>query len=190
MYESSNGGGTEYCYFIFSSQYYWQPYQLKNLSERTEQTWGYRNNQMKISYKDALRGNWDGIIPVMPGSPIRNGTDHTIPVEPPRQVDSYSGFREGTMVLYRNRTLGEIEKVYSDGSARVDLKRAGDVMVKVEDLAKEVRYYQGFSYDEDVYTASGHKGDINYLFDNGMALIDLNWSRREIIVHISTLRKR
>ncbi|MBD64664.1 MAG: hypothetical protein CME62_05630 [Halobacteriovoraceae bacterium] len=191
MYERENGSGREYCYFMFSSQYYWQPYQLENLAEDRQQTWGYRENQMKIAYKDALRRRWDRVVPVLPATPVRGDDGRVIsPVEPPREVRSYRGFREGTKVLYANRWRGEIEEVYSDGMVRVDLEGADDVMARVEDLGREVEYFQGWEEDDDVYDSRGRKGDIEHLFDNGWAIVDIDNYRPDVAMPLSSLRKR
>lgn len=60
-----------YCYFMYSSQYYWQPWQLKQLSEGDLKTYGYKESQLEIAYRDALRGRWNRQIPVL-RNPIPN----------------------------------------------------------------------------------------------------------------------
>jgi hypothetical protein len=53
-----------YCYLIHSSQYYWQPWQLKKLSVEGEHYYGYKNSELKIAYPNALK-SWSGSIPVL-----------------------------------------------------------------------------------------------------------------------------
>lgn len=53
-----------FCYLIHSSQYYWQPWQLKSLSVEGEHYYGYKNSELKIAYKDALK-RWNNSIPVL-----------------------------------------------------------------------------------------------------------------------------
>ena len=51
------------CYFIFSSQKFWQPYQLKKFVNRKRYTVEYTDSSLNIGYKDALRSEWDGVVP-------------------------------------------------------------------------------------------------------------------------------
>jgi hypothetical protein len=47
---------------LFSSQYYWQPFQIKNLSNEGEHTWGYKDFELKRTYRNAL-GIWSTNYP-------------------------------------------------------------------------------------------------------------------------------
>jgi hypothetical protein len=49
------------CYLMYSSQYYWQPWQLKSLGRKGYKTWGYKKNDLKITYRNALT-KWDGTV--------------------------------------------------------------------------------------------------------------------------------
>lgn len=52
------------CYFMYSSQYFWQPYQLKKFTRRRSyDVSNYSQSALKIGYKDALI-EWNGIIPM------------------------------------------------------------------------------------------------------------------------------
>ena len=54
---------TETCFFMFSSQYYWQPKHLKDLERKKDKyQWGYELGELRHAYKDALI-EWDGDLP-------------------------------------------------------------------------------------------------------------------------------
>ena len=46
----------EYCYLMYSSQYYWQPWQLEKLSKEGQHFWGYKKSELYTTYKNALGG--------------------------------------------------------------------------------------------------------------------------------------
>jgi hypothetical protein len=60
--EYSKNQYAEDCYLMYSSQYYWQPWQLKSLERKGYRTWGYKQKDLKITYRNALT-KWDGHIP-------------------------------------------------------------------------------------------------------------------------------
>jgi hypothetical protein len=52
----------EYCFFMFSNQYYWQPKNLKRLEKKGSHKWGFNSRQVRHAYKDAII-DWDGKVP-------------------------------------------------------------------------------------------------------------------------------
>ena len=60
--EYSKNQYAEDCYLMYSSQYYWQPWQLKSLERKGYRTWGYKQKDLKITYRNALT-KWNGLIP-------------------------------------------------------------------------------------------------------------------------------
>lgn len=58
-----NNQNSNYCYLIFSSQYYWQPWQIESLSKKGIHSFGYKMSELKITYPDALGRNWNRRIP-------------------------------------------------------------------------------------------------------------------------------
>lgn len=58
-YEESQD--SEYCYSIYTSQYYWQPWNIEILSKQGLIAFGYNLLDLEIAYNDSIK-NWSGVI--------------------------------------------------------------------------------------------------------------------------------
>lgn len=49
---------SEYCFLIKSSMYYWQPYNLENLSKEGTTKFGYDKNELRRAYSNAIKSRY------------------------------------------------------------------------------------------------------------------------------------
>lgn len=103
-----NSQSSEYCYLMTSSQYYWQPYQLKNLAVSGSRTWGYRTSNLKTAYADALI-SWDKTIPKLSGSVEDLGNSPT-PEVPEESTDNAAEVEIRNAERAERYRLEEIER--------------------------------------------------------------------------------
>lgn len=124
---------SEYCYLMYSSQYYWQPWQLESLTKEGTHRFGYKMGELKITYPDAL-GTRKVRIPTLPDRPVTDFEDSDTETEDETETDTDSTTeddvsddyepRRGDLVLNqrvmhltdRRITLSKIIEVKRDGS--------------------------------------------------------------------------
>ena len=58
-YRDNFWDGSKYCYFIKSSMYYWQPFDIENLEKGEPQRTDWKRSLLEQAYKNAIKG-WDG----------------------------------------------------------------------------------------------------------------------------------
>lgn len=166
-----------YCYLIFSSQYYWQPYQLKNLSTKTERTWGYRKSNLTIAYEDAIT-NWDERMPEL------ESTTTTLPGYIPSRRETYP--EEGPVV----RTEARVETSLYYPSIRVRFNKGSEVIdesyrtgkiIGLLDRNEVLIEYDNSNYQSVVPLSSlGLKVDSFLSYKRGIKMIDENRNLGEI----------
>ncbi|MBD66681.1 MAG: hypothetical protein CME62_15845 [Halobacteriovoraceae bacterium] len=143
-----NNQNTQYCYLMYSSQYYWQPWQLENLTKKGEHYYGYKENELKISYRDALRRRWNRRIPVLrnplPNPDIDGPSDEPRDpdprVDPPTTRPDRPEPRPDRPRPDRPRNTRGVDRDLSPGEVVYDIAR-GTVKVKVLDHQASGLYY-------------------------------------------------
>ncbi len=133
-----NFQNNQYCYLIYSSQYYWQPWQLEKLTKEGIHRYGYKENELKITYRDAL-SRWNGRMPRMvtsPNNPLPGSGTTTPPTRPTRPGNGGSTQPDPNSNAH-NRTLAIGEYIYD-----LNLKARGIVLNRSNDVYT-VKYTSG-----------------------------------------------
>lgn len=102
-----------YCYLIYSSQYYWQPWQIENLSNKQEHRWGYKGFELKKAYKDSL-GRRHGKYPELRANP--NGGNTTTPTNSRVDYKRRLGYGEQVYNIPKDNKKVKILSAQSDGT--------------------------------------------------------------------------
>jgi hypothetical protein len=100
--EYSKNQYAEDCYLMYSSQYYWQPWQLKSLERKGYRTWGYKQKDLRITYRNALT-KWDGHIPEL------LSTDEAPIENTPVVISSGNPVEENTVEVNNSESILESE---------------------------------------------------------------------------------
>lgn len=204
----------EYCFLIFSSQYYWQPWQIEKLSNRGTHFWGYKPGELKITYPDALiRGTWNRTIPTLdsrvhtgtrfpvsvngridegrtngPGTPGDGETDVRDPA-PERNGVPYMRvqYSRGDEVVDNNLRTGDVERVLLDGRILVDYDNSSlETALDVRDLGKRLRRQRAFGLAEgDQIVVGNRTGNIERLYSNGILRVDIDNQRSDSMIRVS-----
>lgn len=177
-----------YCYLMFSSQYYWQPYQLRNLATRTERTWGYRRANLEIAYEDALI-RWDQTMPELASVPSVNVPPTVVvaPVPGPTPTPSWTprvevpryyapiraNFTKGTEVIDENNRRAVV--IGQMNSLEVVIQYEGSSMTAIKlttQLGARVSAFLAFKREVEIIDENNNFGEIREVYSNGVALID------------------
>ena len=187
-----NNQDTSYCYLMFSSQYYWQPYQLKNLAANASRSRGYRRANLPIAYTDAI-ANWDRQIPVLAGAPederetpetrtSDNRASHrdwpVVRPEPRVETPNYYPalrvrFSKGAEVIDESYRAGEIIGIIDQDEVLIQYNNSRETAVKhVSYLGLRVESFLTFRNGTEIIDEQNKLGEIRKLYSNGVALID------------------
>ncbi len=173
-----------YCYLIYSSQYYWQPWQLERLSEKKIRFWGYKSNELTITYNDALI-TWSGHIPTLDprvhtgrrystidGETSEDDTDR--PEGDNNGAPSISvRYSRGDSVIDNSFRTGQIVEVLSSTSVAVNYDNSGgESVVDVRSIGKRLRSAFSLSEDQRVLVGERRTGKVRRIYSNGIFFID------------------
>ncbi len=198
--EYQYGKWKEYCYIIFSSQYYWQPWQLENLANRNIHYWGYKMGELEIAYKDALI-YWNRKIPRLtytPSQPLppreREEDRYSTPrrEEPGRTYNpSYNGFSVGLRVIDQFNEIGSVTEIYNNGRVRVHFDLGSKLIRSTRNLSKKTRCYRNICQGQKVMDSfnSNQKAWVTEIFENGMALVIYEGMATGVVVPSSRLSR-
>lgn len=167
--EYENNQDKQDCYFIYSSQYYWQPYQLKNLSNGQATVDTYKDSDLEITFKDALI-YWNGIIPRAYDDRYRPNT----------RGGSSSRFRSGDLVLSDIRGPGRVVSIIDGDRVLVELDGyRGSYTATSADLASPFGNSNGYYVGDIVFSINGGmEGKIRGIYPDGRVLIEYRYSNR------------
>ena len=172
MYERLNE--TEQCILIYSSQYYWQPWQLERLAKKDTHFWGYKDYELKKTYPDALiRGTWSGVIPAL--NP-RIHTGDRFPVSVNGSIHDGRSPRDPEEEERRRREREERERE-ERGDPRPE--RNGVPYI-------DVRYQLG----DDVIDNNFRTGEVENIFGDGRVVVDYDNSGMDSILDVREIGKR
>lgn len=165
------------CYLMFSSQYYWQPHQLKKLSTTGAHTWGYRRANLEIAYAEAIV-DWDRIVPVLAGSYESREVPPVPRPEPRVETNPYYSalsvrFLRGAEVIDESYQTGEIVRILGPNEALIEYDRYnGTVSRPISGLGLRVNAFLSFRRGTEILDENRNRGEIRQLYSNGVALID------------------
>ena len=192
-----------YCYLVYSSQYYWQPWQLKELSTTGEVTYGYKESQLKIAYRDALRDQWDQRLPVLRSPAPRPNPDRPTPTPTPTptpapapQPPARDAFdlRVGDFVLHTSNSHrlatftqgGRFDIQFTDGRREILRDVTLDTLASrrgcVKDICVGSQVVNTAMVNEIIYnTIHGitHDGRFVVSFNEGPRLNSMSWGWHE-----------
>lgn len=183
-----NNQDEEYCYLIYSGQYFWQPYQLKNYATNGTIQTKYNEADLKITYKDALI-TWDGVIPGVDGEdsndtdgsntnlPTNNDSDYnpnpsngdTTTTIPSNNDDPVSTWvLVGESVINSNGFEGEVTRILSQYQVEVRFSNSTrPVLINTQYLAVRRGSTYGYKVGDYIKNMHGEKGKITGIFQDG-----------------------
>ena len=180
-----------HCYLILSTQFYWQPYNLKNLSVSGIRQTKYKRVDLQITYKDALV-YWDGTIPRMPTDtrPDRpTQPDQPRPNPVPGDVDHK--LRIGENVISSNGVEGRVTRFLEGGLVEVKYVTAREPMPQYPSTLA-VRYGRsgGFGVGDWVWSENGVAGTVSGMFPDGRVAVLYRGMNRHLWQYPHSLRRR
>ena len=184
-----NNQEAAHCYLIYSNQFYWQPYQLKNLSTQGTQKFEYQMSDLRISYKDALI-RWDGRIPRMPTTSRPDTPNRPRPRPEPRD-DENMYLRVGQQVISSNGVEGYVTRIIDSSVVEVQFQTANRPMPQyASTLAVRFGSSGGFSVGDWVWSQNGVPGIVSGIFRDGRVTVQYQGNRQHIWQYPNTLRRR
>lgn len=174
-----NNQESEYCYLIHSNQFFWQPYQLKNLSARGNLKVKYQLSDLKLAYKDALIF-WDETIPGYEQEDTSTDDDIDLPTNesrrPPVSVPSNgpvvvggAWVKVGDRVINSNGFEGRVTGIINSQKANIRFKNSyNSVSVRVQYLARTYgSSNSGLAVGDRVKSPYGVIGTVSGVFKDG-----------------------
>lgn len=173
VYEDSNKRKQEYCYLIYSSQYYWQPWQVEKLSKKRTPFWGYKEFELKIAYPDALiRGTWNRVIPAL-NSRVHTGTRFPVSVD-------------GRLEDGRTSNPQDAERERREREERERRERENPAPERNGVPYINVQYSRG----DDVIDNNMRTGEIENILSDGRVVVDYDNSGQDSIKDVREIGKR
>lgn len=188
-----NNQEAHHCYLIYSNQYYWQPYQLKNLATHGSIQWQYNTNDLRITYKDALI-RWNGRIPRMdtttqPERPPRPTPERPAPRPTPEDGDR-RWLRIGERVISSNGVEGRVTRFLGNGYVDVLYDTARRPMSQhANGLAVMYGSSGGFHVGDRVLSVNGVRGYVSGIYRDGRVAVKYETSRTHYWQYPRDLRR-
>lgn len=184
-----NNQETQHCYLMYSNQYYWQPYQLKNLATQGTGQWQYRMNDLKITYKDALI-RWDGTIPRMGSTTQPDGPTRPRPDRPTPDTGDSRWLKIGERVISNNGVEGKVTRFLGDGYVDVLYITARRAMAQhANDLAVLHGSSMGFYVGDKVVSTNGIRGRISGIYRDGRVAVKYETTANHLWQYPQDLRR-
>jgi hypothetical protein len=200
QYESNQE--EEYCYLIYSNQFFWQPYQLKNYSTNGSFQTRYNDSDLNIAYKDALI-SWDGTIPGISSDDSNHDSETDYPTTSNDSTSNNSRpssehrtpvstwVSVGESVINSNGFEGRVTGIINE--YKVDVKfinSSHSVPVKTQYLAVRRGSSLGFSVGDYIKNNYGEKGKITGIFPDGNVSVKFKGAHKHNWQNINNLRRR
>lgn len=190
----SNNEESEYCYLMYSNQFFWQPQHLKRLATQGRQQTRYNTSDLRITYENALKWRWNGRIPRMPSTPIpdRPTPDRPTPDRPtPDRPDSREWVRMGEQVISSNGVEGRVVGLLGNGYVNVQFVTARRPMSQLADtLAVRRGSVDGFSVGSAVWSTNNVPGIVSGFYKDGRIAVKFQGTREHLWQYSNMLRHR
>lgn len=168
--EFYNKQNEAYCYIMYSSQYFWQPWHLEWLTNQGVFRYGYKMMDLKPAYEDVVK-NWDGEIPLLTN--LENGESlDTLGVQLDTIGTSLGNFKIGDRVIDHENDLGTIIDFIGD-KARVDYdKLSKHYDMNLARLSLATNCVGSICVGKRIVDHENDLGTVLEVFENGKVYID------------------
>ena len=184
-----NNQSREHCYLIYSSQYYWQPYQLKNLATHGTTKSEYLMRDLEITYKDALI-RWDGRIPRVRRDTTPVPRDPVPTPTPTPDRGRVFDIRVGDQVISSNGVEGRVTARLSNGLLEVQYVTVRyPIKQNPRDLAVTYGSSNGFYVGDRVLSRNGVRGYISGIYADGRVSVKYEANVAHLWQYTSDLRR-
>ena len=210
-----NNQRSQYCYLMYSSQFYWQPQHLERLATRGQTQGRYNESDLRITYRDALRRRWNGRIPRLGAQPVPAPRPEPRPDRPaprprpeprpdrpdrpeprpdrpaPRPDRPVSTVQVGEWVISSNGVDGQVTRVLNPIQVEVKYTTERHAIVQhINDLAVRRGSSRGFYVGQRIYSSNYVRGVITGVYRDGHLAVQYETVAGHMKQHPSQLIRR
>ena len=200
---------SQYCYLIYSSQFYWQPQHLERLENRNQIQNRYNESDLRITYRDALT-RWNGSIPRLgmqprPAPRTRPNTRPDVPTtrpeprpqprprpEPrPRPQPERRALSVGEWIISSNGVDGQVTGRANEHQVYVKYTTERNSLIQnTRDLAVRYGSVGGFYVGQAIMSTNRVRGTVTGVYLDGMLAVQYETVAGHMRQHPSQLRRR